>query len=225
MTRALAVFAHPDDVDFNAAGTVAQWVDSGTEVSYLVVTRGEAGDGEPRERIQQLRMAEQRAAAEAVGARKVYFLSGYADGRVEVSLDLRRDIARVIRQVRPHRLLTSSPTRTWGLRDADHPDHAAVGQAASCAVYPDAMNRYVHPDLSDLEPWQVSEVWFSESPTPDLYVDITDTFDRKLAALAAHKTQPGTGEVENRERFAAIAARGGLPAGRLAEAFTVIKRR
>ena len=224
MTRALAVFAHPDDVDFNAAGTIAHWVDDGVEVSYLVVTRGEAGAGEPRDRIQQLRADEQRAAAEAVGVKQVEFLDGYADGRVTVTLDLRRDIAATIRRVRPHRVVTSSPTRTWGLRDADHPDHAAVGEATAGAVYPDAMNPYVHPDLADLEPWSVSEVWFSESPDPDRYVDITDTFDRKLAALAAHRSQPETGEQLNRDRFAAVAARGGLPAGRFAEAFRVIIR-
>ncbi|GAA2816632.1 PIG-L deacetylase family protein [Kribbella solani] len=224
MTRALAVFAHPDDVDFNAAGTIAQWVRDGIEVSYLVVTRGEAGQGEPRETIQQLREAEQRAAAAAIGVKDVEFLDGYADGRLTVTLDLRREITRAIRLKRPERVMTSSPERTWRLREADHPDHSAVGEAAACAVYPDALNPYVHPELSELGTWSVPEVWFCEPPEPDHYVDITETFGLKVAALAEHRSQPGIEPESVRDRCAAVGAAGQLPAGRLAEAFTIVRR-
>ncbi|MFC9693412.1 PIG-L deacetylase family protein [Kribbella sp. NPDC056951] len=224
MTRALAVFAHPDDVDFNAAGTIAQWIREGIEVSYLVVTRGEAGQGEPRETIQQVREAEQRAAAAAVGVHDVEFLNGYSDGRLTVTLELRRDITRAIRLKRPQRVLTSSPDRTWRLLDADHPDHAAVGEATACAVYPDALNPYVHPELAGLGTWPVPEVWFSEPPEPQHYVDITDTFGLKLAALAQHISQPGTEADSVRKRCAAIADRGQLQPDRLAESFTIVRR-
>ena len=109
--RVLCVLAHPDDVDFGSAGTVATWTAAGTEVTYCIVTNGDAGgfDDTPREEMPLLRQAEQRAAAAAVGVTDVRFL-GYPDGRLELTLDLRRDISRVIRTVRPQRVLTSSPS-------------------------------------------------------------------------------------------------------------------
>ena len=125
--RALCVLAHPDDVDFGSAGTVATWTAAGTEVTYCIVTDGDAGgfDETPRHEMGPLRQAEQRAAAAAVGVEDVRFL-GYPDGRLELSLDLRRDISRVIRQVRPQRVLTSSPERFWERIGASHPDHMTV---------------------------------------------------------------------------------------------------
>jgi LmbE family N-acetylglucosaminyl deacetylase len=112
--RGLCVFAHPDDVDFGSAGTVATWTAAGTEVTYLIVTDGDAGgfDDTPRHQMGPLRRAEQEAAAKAVGVTGVRFL-GRPHGRLEPTLDLRRDISRVIRQVRPQRVLTSSPERMW----------------------------------------------------------------------------------------------------------------
>src|SRR5215203_871209 len=110
--RVLCVLAHPDDVDFGSAGTVATWTAAGTEVVYCIVTDGDAGgfDETPREQMPILRRAEQQAAASAVGVSDVRFL-GYPDGRLELTLDLRRDISRVIRQVRPQRVLSTSPER------------------------------------------------------------------------------------------------------------------
>ncbi|MQA25634.1 MAG: PIG-L family deacetylase [Micromonosporaceae bacterium] len=231
MRRALAVFAHPDDIDFGASGAVAHWVDQGIEVTYLLVTRGEAGgfDDTPREEIPRIREAEQRSAAAAVGVSDVVFLDGYADGAIYVEHRLRRDITRVIRQVRPQRVLTNSPLRRWDwLGGPNHPDHVAVGEAASSAVYPDSRNAHAHPELlhdEKLEPWSVDEVWFSGGPDPDHFVDVTDVLDRKLAALKSHVSQladPAATEQHVLEFLKQNAQAAGFGEGRLAESFTVV---
>ncbi len=230
VTRALAVMAHPDDVDFSAAGTIATWTDAGIEVSYLMVTDGDAGgfdDDFPRSEIAPLRRAEQRAAAKCVGVSDVRFL-GYSDGRVEATLDLRRDIARVIRQVRPDRMIIPSPERNYLRLAPSHPDHRAVGAAALDAIYPDARNPYAFPELraEGLEAWTAREVWISGGATaPDHFVDITDVFDRKIAALRAHVSQTAHhDDLEGMLRgwLSANAQRGGLGEGRLAEAFQIV---
>lgn len=224
------VAAHPDDVDFGAAGTVAHWVDAGLDVMYLLVTRGDAGgfDDTPRERMPLLREAEQRAAAEAVGVKQVEFLDGYPDGTITASIELRRDLTRVIRRFRPDRILTNSPLRRWErIAGPSHPDHLAVGEATTCAIYPDARNPFAHPELlhdEGLAPWVVREVWYQGGPDPDHPVDVTDTYPRKIAALTAHETQTSHAEFEPRIRamLTANAALAGLPEGRLAELFTVL---
>jgi LmbE family N-acetylglucosaminyl deacetylase len=227
--RVLCVLAHPDDVDFGSAGTVATWTAAGTEVTYCIVTDGDAGgfDETPRDQMGPLRQAEQRAAAAAVGVTDVRFL-GYPDGRLELSLDLRRDIARVIRRVRPQRVLTSSPERWWDRIGASHPDHLTVGEATLRAVYPDARNPFAFPELrldEGLEAWTVSEVWLGASPRADHAVDVTDVAERKIEALRSHKSQ--VGHLDDLDGFvrgwlAQTAQRFGLPEGRLAEAFQVI---
>jgi LmbE family N-acetylglucosaminyl deacetylase len=230
--RILAVYAHPDDVDHEAGGAVAGWIASGAHVEYLVVTHGELGgfhDGPPRHEIPAIRAAEQEAAARILGARRVDFLAGYYDNSVQASTELRRDIARVIRRFRPDRVLTSSPVRSWILRDTDHPDHAVVGEATSCAVFPDAGNPFIHPELlaAGLSCWEVAEVWYSGSPAPNEVVDITDTFDQKVAAVRAHASQPPPADqliAQLRGEHLAAAMAAGLPAGRLAERFQVVRR-
>jgi LmbE family N-acetylglucosaminyl deacetylase len=227
--RALCVLAHPDDVDFGSAGTVATWTAAGTEVTYCIVTDGDAGgfDETPRHEMGPLRQAEQRAAAKAVGVSDVRFL-GYPDGRLELTLDLRRDISRVIRQVRPQRVLTSSPERFFERIGASHPDHMTVGESTLRAVYPDARNPFAFPELladEGLEAWTVSEVWLGASPRTDHAVDVTDVVDRKFAALRSHVSQ--VGHLPDVERFVTDWMRGtarqhGLPDGRLAEAFHVV---
>jgi LmbE family N-acetylglucosaminyl deacetylase len=230
--RVLCVFAHPDDVDFGCAGTVAGWIDDGLEVAYLLVTRGDAGgfDETPRELMPAIREAEQRAAAAAVGVKQVEFLDGYSDGMVTPSLDLRRDITAAIRRFRPDRILTASPLRRWErIAGPSHPDHLAVGEATTCAVYPDSRNPFAFGELlrdQGLQAWTVREVWYSGGPGPDHAVDITETFPRKLAALEAHASQVRhlTGfEAMLRERHGAVAAALSLPEGSLAEAFTIIR--
>ena len=230
IARILSITAHPDDVDFGAAGTVAQWTDAGLEVIYCVVTDGDAGGFDediPRAKMASLRRAEQIAAAKCVGVTDVRFL-GYPDGQVEATIDLRRDLARVIRQVRPDRVLCSSPERNYTRVGFSHPDHRAVGSATLDAVYPDARNPFAFPELraeEGLEAWTVREVWIPGGSAPMHYVDVTDTFPRKVAALRAHETQTGQrDDLEQmlRERLAWTAAQGGLPEGRLAEAFQVL---
>src|SRR5687768_12251806 len=221
--------AHPDDVDFGSAGTVASWTAAGTEVVYCIVTDGDAGgfDETPREQMGPLRQAEQRAAAAAVGVTDVLFL-GYPDGRLELTLDLRRDISRVIRQVRPQRVLTTSPERFWDRIGASHPDHMTVGEATLPAVYPDARNPFAFPELlgeEELDAWTVSEVWLSASPRADHAVDVTELVELKLLALKSHVTQ--VSHMTDLESFvtgwmAQTAQRFALPEGRLAEAFQVV---
>jgi LmbE family N-acetylglucosaminyl deacetylase len=230
VSRILVVAAHPDDVDFGMAGTVATWTDSGLEVVYCIVTNGDAGGHDPavsRADMAVLRRAEQLAAAKCVGVSDVRFL-GYPDGRLEPSLDLRRDIARVIRQVRPDRVACPSPERNYLRLPTSHPDHRAAGSAALDAVYPDARNQFAFPELADegLDPWIVPQVWISGGPQPNHFVDITGTFDRKVAALRAHESQ--TGHMTNLEEMlrgwlSRSAAMGGLADGRLAEAFQVLQ--
>jgi len=225
--RILVVTAHPDDVDFGLAGSVATFSDAGIEVVYCIVTDGDAGGFDrdvPRPAMAELRRAEQTAAAKVVGVTELHFL-GYPDGRVEARLDLRRDVARVIRQVRPQRVITQAPERNYQRIFASHPDHLATGEATLCAVYPDARNPFAHPDLLDdegLEPWVVEEVWLMAAATPDRFVDITDAFDRKLEALRSHVSQhpdPDSLEELLRGWSTMIAKAAGLPEGRLAEGF------
>jgi LmbE family N-acetylglucosaminyl deacetylase len=229
--RVLVVAAHPDDIDFGAAGTVALWTDSGIDVAYCLVTRGDAGgfDDTPREQMPLLREKEQRAAAAEVGVADVTFLDGYQDGQVYVTHDLRRDLTREIRRLRPDRMLVPAPIRRWDRVGPSHPDHLATGEAAWSAVYPDSRNPFAHPELlaeEDLEPWTVREVWMMAGPNPDHMVDITDVFPRKLAALRAHASQ--TSHLDNLDEMlrgwlGANAKAAGLGEGRLAEAFTVLR--
>lgn len=227
INRVLVVTAHPDDVDFAAAGSIARFTDRGVEVTYCVVTDGDAG-GFDRELdnggMAGLRRTEQTNAAKIVGVTDLRFL-GYHDGTVVQSLDLRRDITRVIRQVRPDLVITHTPERNYGFIAPSHPDHRAVGGSALDAVYPDARNPYTFPSLlleEGLEAWTVREVWLNGGQTPDHHVDITDTFERKLSALRAHVSQ--TSHMEGfddflRSRFSQLAAEAGLGEGRYAEAF------
>ena len=228
--RILVIMAHPDDVDFGAAGTVAQWSRTGISITYGIVTNGDAGGFDPsipRSEIPAIRQAEQRAAAAAIGVSDVHFL-GYQDGDVTPSQDLRRDISRLIRQVRPQRMLIQSPDRNWERIPASHPDHMASGEAAIRSVYPDARNPFAHPTLlqdEGLEDWVVPEVWMMASPTPNHYVDVTDTFEDKMRAITSHVSQlPKPELVEERVRswLTAAAYEAGLTEGRLAESFQVV---
>ncbi len=227
--RVLVVAAHPDDADFGAAGTIASFTEAGLEVAYCIVTNGDAGgfDDTPREEMAAVRQAEQRAAAKVVGVEDVTFL-GYADGQLYVTHELRRDITRQIRRFRPQRVVSQSPERNWQRIYPSHPDHLAAGEATLCAVYPDARNPFAHPELlaaEGLAAWTVTEVWLNGGPAPDHYVDVTDWFDRKVAALRAHLSQ--TGHMDDldgmlRTWLSGNARAAGLPDGRLAEAFQVI---
>jgi LmbE family N-acetylglucosaminyl deacetylase len=224
--RILVVTAHPDDVDFGSAGTVATWTDAGIHVTYCVCTDGQAGGFDPdvaRERIPEIRRSEQRAAAAVVGVHDVRFL-GHVDGELEPTRDLVREIVRVIRDVRPQRVLLPNPQRWWDRIAASHPDHMAAGEAAIRAIYPYARNPFAFPELlaDGLEPWTVSEVWVAAVPDPSVFVDVTDALDRKIEAIMAHTSQhPQPDRVRPwvTEWLSATAQRAGLAQGRLAEGF------
>ena len=224
--RILVVTAHPDDVDFGASGSVARWTDAGIEVAYCIATSGEAGGSDrsvPRTAMVEIREAEQRAAAKVVGVSDVTYLR-HPDGRLMATIELRRDISRVIRRVRPQRVVCQPPDRNYQRIYASHPDHLAAGDAALAAVYPDARNPFAHPELLDegFEPWSVPEVYMMTAAATDVYVDITDTVDRKVDALMSHVSQlPDPGAIADmiRNWGVSIAQQGGLPDGRLAEGF------
>lgn len=236
MRRVLVVTAHPDDVDFGSAGTVAAFTDAGLEVTYCIVTNGEAGGSDralSRSEMAALRQDEQRAAAAVVGVSDVRFL-GHPDGRVQATFDLRRDISRVIRQVRPERVLTQSPERDLGFIYASHPDHLAAGEAAFDAVYPDARNPFAHSELLEvegLEPWTVNELWImrpGRDPDADaVAVETTNTVERKVSALMCHKSQmpdPADAMAEMIRSWALAAGEAaGLTAGRSAEVYRIIR--
>lgn len=230
--RVLVVAAHPDDIDFGSAGTVAALVEAGASVSYCLVTSGEAGGrdrGQPRAEMAALREAEQRAAATAVGVDDVHFLR-CPDGRLVPGLELRLAIARVIRQVCPDVVIGPSPQRDLASIHRSHPDHRAVGECTMDAVYPDARNPFAFPELLDegLEPHSVEELWLTGGPDPDLVVDVGEVIDRKVAALRAHASQVGWIDdvaAMIRSWSADVAERAGMPDGSLAEAFRVVDTR
>ncbi len=227
--RILIVSAHPDDVDFGVSGSIATWTSAGIDVVYCIVTDGDAGGDDldlPRDEMARIRRMEQTAAAATVGVTDLRFLA-HPDGRLQPTIELRRDISRVIRSVRPQRVVCQSPERIWDRVYASHPDHLAAGEATVCAVYPDARNPFAHPELlaDGFEPWTVPELWLMAHPDVDVYVDTTDTIDKKVAALLCHKSQiPDPAGLDQRMRDwgGMIAARVGLPEGRLAEAFKSI---
>lgn len=227
--RALVVTAHPDDVDFGAAATVAAWTGSGIEVSYCVITDGQAGGFDPgldRAEMPEVRRAEQREAAEKVGVGDVRFL-GYVDGELAVTRDLVRDLVRVIRRVRPQRVLIQSPERNWERLGPSHPDHLAGGEAATQAVYPAAGNQFAFTELlhdEGLQAWSPDEVWIMEHPSNNHAVDVTEHIDAKIAALMCHRSQhPDQERIARimRSKVTATAAEHGFAPGRLAEEFAV----
>ncbi|MDX6228439.1 MAG: hypothetical protein QOI76_1829 [Frankiales bacterium] len=224
--RVLVVTAHPDDVDFGAGGTVALFAKAGAEVAYCICTDGDAGGFDPavpRSEIAGIRQAEQRAAGEVLGVHDVTFL-GYPDGKLEISQELRRDISRQIRRVRPDVVLLQSPERHWQRIGASHPDHMAAGEAALRSVYPDARNPFAHPELlqEGFLDYKVPEVWVMGREHPTHWVDVTDVFELKKEALLCHASQlPHPEQLDPMLRgwLTAQAQAGGLPEGRLAEAF------
>lgn len=228
--RVLVVNAHPDDSDFGASGTIAKWIKDGIEVAYVLCTNGDQGgeeSGHKKEDMPAIRQREQREAGAAIGVTDITFLN-YVDGHLEPTLALRKDIVRQIRRIKPDRIVCQSPERNWERIGASHPDHLASGEATIQAVYPDARNPFAFTDLLEkegLEPHKVKEVWLMGFAQPNHFVDITDTFDLKMATLRAHASQ--TGHLDDLEQMLREwgqrnAGIGGLPDGRLAESFKIV---
>lgn len=230
--RALVIMAHPDDVDFGAAGTVANLTDAGVEVVYCLVTDGQAGGFDhsiPRQEMAAIRRAEQTKAAAEVGVTDLRFL-GHMDGSVVADLQLRHDISVVIRETRPQIVITQNPLRNLDSTYGSHPDHIATGEATMCAVYPDARNPFAFPGsaCAELDDWAVSEVWISFGLQGDEVIDITANLERKIRALMCHESQhrdPAAMEERVRTWWQSIAAERGLPDGASAESFRVVDTR
>lgn len=191
--RAMVVTAHPDDAETGAGGTVAELVRQGAEITYVIVTRGNMGSGDRTmtpARLASIREAEQRNAAHTLGVKHVEFL-GYEDGEVEDTRDLRRDITRQIRRWRPELVITQNPHRTYNLF-ASHRDHRITGGVVLDCVYPLARDHMAFPELlPDNEPHKVGEIYMIKWQEEDhqLAVDISETMDLKLQAIACHQSQ------------------------------------
>jgi LmbE family N-acetylglucosaminyl deacetylase len=187
--RAVAVVAHPDDLEYGAAAAVARWTDQGKDVRYVMVTRGEAGiRGLPPAEAGPLRSEEQLASAAVVGVSEVEFLD-HPDGTVQLDLRLRRDLARVIRRHRPEVVIASSYRETWGGTSWNHADHRAVGIGLIDAAR-DAANEWIFPELAEegLAAWDgLRFIAFAGSTSPTHGVDVTDHIDRGVASLREHK--------------------------------------
>jgi LmbE family N-acetylglucosaminyl deacetylase len=188
--RALAVVAHPDDLEYGCSAAVAAWTGDGRDVAYLIATRGEAGiDTLVPQKAGPLREEEQRAGAAAVGVLEVEFLE-HQDGVIEYGLPLRRDIAAAVRRHRPELLITLNHHPTWGPGTWNTPDHVAVGRAALDAAA-DAGNRWIFPELAEqgLSPWDgVRWVAVANSPLPTHAVAAERGFEQAVRSLLAHRT-------------------------------------
>jgi LmbE family N-acetylglucosaminyl deacetylase len=200
--RILGIFAHPDDAEFTCGGSAALWADQGAQITYVVVTNGAAGSNDPNQDLAELvtiREVEQRAACAVLGVQEVIFL-GYADGSLQPTIELRRELTRIIRRLKPDRVITGDPTAVfYGTEYINHPDHRAAAEAAIYAVFPSAVTRPIFPELlaEGFEPHQVKEVYISgDEAHNNTHVDISSTLDRKIEALRCHKSQldPGDGQ-------------------------------
>ncbi|MGB2895438.1 MAG: PIG-L deacetylase family protein [Anaerolineales bacterium] len=193
--QVLVVLAHPDDPEFFCGGTIARWAASGRKITYCLLTRGDKGSDDETlstQELAEIREAEQRAAAKVLGVHEVMFLHEL-DGYVLPTLELRRDIVRVVRQVKPQVVVTCDPTNFFPSNTyINHADHRAAGQVTLDAVYPAARSALYFPELSNdegMQPHKVREVYVSGAQHPNITVDITEYFNQKVAALSKHQSQ------------------------------------
>jgi len=191
----LVIMPHPDDIEFGLAGSVARWTHAGASVTYCIVTDGASGSNDPtthRAELIQRRQQEQNAAAALVGVQQVLYL-GYHDGTLQPSLELRRDLTRLIRQLKPDRVVTFDPTCVivQDMNYINHPDHRATGEAALYAVFPSAESRPIFSELlaEGLEPHKVTDLYLVLSEHDNTWVDISAHIEQKLAALRCHASQ------------------------------------
>ena len=221
---AMVVTPHPDDAEFGAAGTVACWVRQGRQVVYVVCSNGDKGSSDPdmtSERLAEIRRHEQEEAARLLGVTEVVFLD-YPDGGLEDTPDFRRELVRLIRKYRPEVVITADPHRRY----LWHRDHRITGRVTLDAVFPYARDHLSYPEhkAEGLSPHSVREVLLWGSEEPDTFIDIRDTFDVKMAALACHTSQVGKYwrivEERMRDRATKIGEDQGFP---LAEAFRRIE--
>jgi LmbE family N-acetylglucosaminyl deacetylase len=195
-SSALVVFSHPDDAEFVSAGTVATWAEQGCEIAYLLGTSGDKGTSEPdipTQKLIDMREKEQRDAADILGVKHVEFLR-YPDATLVADLDLRLAITRQIRRYKPEAVICQDPTARYvGQEYIQHPDHIAMGEATLAAIFPSSRDHLTFPELlqEGLEPHKVKYVFLSGTHDPDVWIDTTKVFDKKVAALKAHVSQIG----------------------------------
>ncbi|MBO1266803.1 PIG-L deacetylase family protein [Arthrobacter cavernae] len=228
--RVLCFTAHPDDIDFGAAGTIAAWTAAGVQVSYCIMTDGDAGGFDPahRDEIIEMRAEEQRRAAALVGVTDIHYLHE-RDGYLEPTHEVIKQVVKLIREIRPDVVLAMHPERNWDRIQKSHPDHLAVGETITRAVYPAVENPFAYPELAEagLEAYKLPWLWLFAGPESreNHFVDVTDHVDAKLAAIRIHASQHP--DIEGMERtvrgmLARNGERGGLPAGTSAECFHVV---
>ncbi len=193
--RVMGIFAHPDDPEFFCGGTFAKWAAEGKEIVFVLATSGDKGSNDlamTSEGLVATREAEERAAAARLGVREVIFLR-YPDGELQPTLDLRRQLTRLIRLKRPDVVVTNDPTARWYGQDyLNHPDHRAIGDAALDAVFPSARDHLTFSELyreEGLAPHKVKQVYLCGAKDPTAKVDVTDHLETKIAALREHKSQ------------------------------------
>ena len=222
----MVVVAHPDDIEFSCAGTLARWAKNGTLVSYVLCTSGEVGIAEAgmtKEKATSIREAEQRAAAQIVGAEEVVFLRE-PDGLLQPTLELRKKIVREIRRFKPEVVICGDPTIVWAGEDyINHPDHRAAATAALDAIFPAAgqPNLFQELEAEGFTAHKPRKVYVTGWNQTDLYINITETIDVKVAALRAHRSQMGDWDPEPRiKEWASERARGKEMA--YAESFRVV---
>jgi LmbE family N-acetylglucosaminyl deacetylase len=219
---AMVIVAHPDDAEFTMAGTIASWTRAGCRVIYVICTDGNAGSHEPgmtREALAEIRRREQQAACSRLGVEEVVFL-GYDDGLLQPTLELRRDLVAVIRRFQPEVVLTSDPTRFYASDTyINHPDHRAAGQAALDAIAPASAMPLLWPETGT--PHRVRQVYVYGNDQSNLWVDVSETIEVKIAALKEHASQMG--DWDPTERIKGWAAEVGKEKGlEMAERFRVI---
>lgn len=200
---AMVIVAHADDAEFDGAGTAALWAREGWDVYFVICADGGSGGPDEatdvgrtaRQQLIDTRKQEQRAAGEVLGLKDVFFL-GYPDGQLQPTLEVRRDLVRLLRRYRPSRVICQSPDRSWTpslILERYHSDHMAAGQATLAAVYPASQNPWDFPELLEegLQPHKVAEIYITVAPVQNYAIDITSTMDLKVAALRAHTSQVG----------------------------------
>ncbi len=225
LDRVMVIFAHPDDAEFGCSGTIARWARDGRYVVYVACTSGDKGTSDPNmdpARLAAIREEEQMAAARVLGVKGVHFLR-VPDGRVEDTVELRERLVRLIRQERPDIVVAQDPYRLYQL----HRDHMMAGRAAMDAIFPSARDPLNFPEhlREGLQPHKTAELYLFGTDNPDVWVDITDTFDLKMAALRCHKSQVGhlEGLEERIREWATLQGKAkGIP---LAESFKRIEMR
>ena len=202
---AMSIHAHPDDQDFSVSGTLAKWARTGCKITSVIITSGDSGSNDSsksaayKPELARLREGEQSAANKVLGVEETVFLR-YPDGELVASIQLRKDLTRLIRRYKPEVVVTGDPSGWfYGNEYINHPDHRAAAEAATYAVFPSAGTRMIFTDLLNegLQPHNVKRLYIHGHEKADTWIDITDTVETKITALKKHVSQGDTHDVDN----------------------------